>query len=69
LQRFASLLATGEGLPVEDRFKILNFVENLTYGQTGVNIKGESFHGTGSPQAQRIMITLLSKLRRKKEVS
>jgi len=61
-------LATCDGLPVEERFKILRFIENLTYGQTGVSFKGESLHGAGSPQAQRIMIARQANLNDKKNL-
>ena len=49
-------LSTCEDISVEERFKVLRFIESMTYGQTGVSFKGESLHGAGSPQAQRIMI-------------
>ncbi|MHA1149221.1 MAG: 4-hydroxyphenylacetate 3-hydroxylase family protein [Promethearchaeota archaeon] len=61
-------LTTCDGFSVEDRFKILRFIENLTYGQTGVSYKGESLHGAGSPQAQRIMIARQADLAHKKEL-
>lgn len=60
-------LATCEGLSVENRFKILRFIENLTYGQTGISFKGESLHGAGSPQAQRIMIARQADFEQKKK--
>jgi len=60
-------LTTCDGLSVEDRFKVLRFVENLTYGQTGVSFKGESLHGAGSPQAQRIMIARQANFEKKKD--
>jgi 4-hydroxybutyryl-CoA dehydratase/vinylacetyl-CoA-Delta-isomerase len=49
-------LATGENVPVEDRYKLLRFIENLTMGVASVSYRTESLHGAGSPQAQRIMI-------------
>ncbi len=61
-------LATCDGLAVEDRFKILRFIETFTYGQTGVSFKGESLHGAGSPQAQRIMINRQANLEEKKKL-
>jgi len=61
-------LATCDGLPVENRFKISRFIENLTYGQTGVSFKGESLHGAGSPQAQRIMIARQADFEDKKKL-
>ncbi|MHA1283217.1 MAG: 4-hydroxyphenylacetate 3-hydroxylase family protein [Promethearchaeota archaeon] len=59
-------LSTCEGMSVENRFKILRFIENLTMGLAGVSYKGESLHGAGSPQAQRIMITRQANLEEKK---
>jgi len=35
-------------------------------GLAGVSYKGESLHGAGSPQAQRIMITRQANLEEKK---
>ncbi len=61
-------LTTCDGLSVEDRFKVLRFVENLTYGQTSVSFKGESLHGAGSPQAQRIMIGRQADINEKKKL-
>jgi len=61
-------LSTCEGLSVEDRFKVLRFVESMTYGQTGVSFKGESLHGAGSPQAQRIMIARQANFDKKKDL-
>lgn len=60
-------LATCEGMSVEERYKVLRFIENLTYGQTGVSFKGESLHGAGSPQAQRIMIARQANFNNKKD--
>lgn len=61
-------LATCDDISVEDRFKILRFVENMTYGAAGVSFKGESMHGAGSPQAQRIMIARQANFEDKKEL-
>ncbi|MHA2252137.1 MAG: 4-hydroxyphenylacetate 3-hydroxylase family protein [Candidatus Kariarchaeaceae archaeon] len=49
-------LMTCEGVKVEDRYKLLRFVENLSMGTSALSYKTESLHGAGSPQAQRIMI-------------
>jgi len=59
-------LSTCNGLSVEDRFKVLRYIENLTMGLTGVSFKGESLHGAGSPQAQKIMINRRAGLEEKK---
>jgi len=43
--------------PVEDRFKLIRLIENLTIGTGSIAYTTESLHGAGSPQAQRIMIS------------
>ncbi len=48
-----------DGVPVEDRMRILRLIENLTLGTAAVGYLPESMHGAGSPQAQRIMISRL----------
>lgn len=58
-------LATSEDVNVEDRFKIIRFLENVSMGLGSVSYKGESMHGAGSPQAQRIMILRTGKLEEK----
>ena len=45
-----------EGVSVEDRWKILRLIENMTLGRNAVGYLTESIHGAGSPQAQRIQI-------------
>ena len=54
-----------EGVPVEDRMRILRLIENLTLGSAAVGYLTESMHGAGSPQAQRIMISRLVDLKEK----
>jgi 4-hydroxybutyryl-CoA dehydratase/vinylacetyl-CoA-Delta-isomerase len=54
-----------EGIPVEDRMRILRLIENLTLGSAAVGYLTESMHGAGSPQAQRIMISRLVDLKGK----
>jgi len=54
-----------EGVPVEDRMRILRLIENLTLGSAAVGYLTESMHGAGSPQAQRIMISRLADLKGK----
>jgi 4-hydroxybutyryl-CoA dehydratase/vinylacetyl-CoA-Delta-isomerase len=49
-------LTTCESVPVQDRYKLLRFIENLSMGVASLSYKTESLHGAGSPQAQRIMI-------------
>ncbi|MBN2033405.1 MAG: 4-hydroxyphenylacetate 3-hydroxylase family protein [Deltaproteobacteria bacterium] len=45
-----------DGIPMENRLRILRLIENLTLGTAAVGYLTESMHGAGSPQAQRIMI-------------
>jgi 4-hydroxybutyryl-CoA dehydratase / vinylacetyl-CoA-Delta-isomerase len=42
-----------EGIPTEDRIRILRLIENMTGGTA----LAESMHGAGSPQAQKVMYT------------
>jgi len=58
-----------DGVSVEDRFRILRLIENLTLGAAAVGYRTESMHGAGSPQAQRIMIARQSNLEQKKELA
>ncbi|TXT53294.1 MAG: 4-hydroxybutyryl-CoA dehydratase/vinylacetyl-CoA-Delta-isomerase [Promethearchaeota archaeon] len=61
-------LDTNPEIPVEDRYKILRFIENLTMGVSSVSYRTESMHGAGSPQAQRIMISRQANFEEKKEL-
>jgi 4-hydroxybutyryl-CoA dehydratase/vinylacetyl-CoA-Delta-isomerase len=61
-------LRTDPNAPVEDRFKILRFIENLTMGVASVSYRTESMHGAGSPQAQRIMISRQADFEQKKQL-
>ncbi|MFW9987574.1 MAG: 4-hydroxyphenylacetate 3-hydroxylase family protein [Candidatus Odinarchaeota archaeon] len=58
-------LTTCEDVNIEDRFKVLRFIENISMGLGSVSYKGESMHGAGSPQAQRIMIHRTGQLEEK----
>ena len=58
-----------EGVPTEDRMRILRLVENMTLGTAAVGYRTESMHGAGSPQAQRVMIARQSDLGAKKEMA
>ena len=49
-------LSVCDGVSVEDRYKLLRFIENISMGVASVSYKVESMHGAGSPQALRIMI-------------
>jgi 4-hydroxybutyryl-CoA dehydratase/vinylacetyl-CoA-Delta-isomerase len=57
------------GSSVRSRFKLLRLIENLTMGRAAVGYLTESMHGAGSPQAQRIMISRLAELDKKKEMA
>ena len=57
------------GVSVENRFRILRLIENLTLGTAAVGYRTESLHGAGSPQAQRIMIARQGNLPMKKELA
>jgi 4-hydroxybutyryl-CoA dehydratase/vinylacetyl-CoA-Delta-isomerase len=61
--RGSSLVST------EDRFKILRLIENLTMGTAAVGYLTESMHGAGSPQAQRVMISRLVDMEKKKTLA
>ncbi|MFX1442695.1 MAG: 4-hydroxyphenylacetate 3-hydroxylase family protein [Promethearchaeota archaeon] len=61
-------LSTCDGISVEDRYKLLRFIENLSMGVAAVSYKVESMHGAGSPQAQRIMIARQANLEEKKQL-
>lgn len=58
-----------EGVPVEDRLRLLRLIENLTLGPGAVAYRTESMHGAGSPQAQRIMITRQANIAEKKKLA
>lgn len=61
-------LATCDDCSVDDRYKVLRFIENLTMGVASVSYRTESMHGAGSPQAQRIMIARQGDLEGKKRL-
>ena len=54
-------LAGVEGIPTENRMKILRLIENMTGGTCMV----ESMHGAGPPQSQRVMYQRLGNLPQK----
>ncbi|ABB14647.1 4-hydroxyphenylacetate 3-hydroxylase family protein [Carboxydothermus hydrogenoformans] len=56
-----------KGVKVKDRVKLMRLIENLTLGRSAVGYLPESMHGAGSPQAQRIMITRLADIEKKKK--
>ena len=58
-------LKTAKDVSVEDRYRMLRLLENMTGGTALV----ESMHGAGSPQAQRVMLTRQANLERKKKLA
>jgi 4-hydroxybutyryl-CoA dehydratase/vinylacetyl-CoA-Delta-isomerase len=58
-----------DGVPTENRMRVLRLIENLTLGTAAVGYLTESLHGAGSPQAQRIMISRQVNLERKKRLA
>jgi 4-hydroxybutyryl-CoA dehydratase/vinylacetyl-CoA-Delta-isomerase len=63
------LAGAGTEGTARNRFKLLRLIENLTMGRAAVGYLTESMHGAGSPQAQRIMITRLADLDKKKALA
>lgn len=58
-------LATIPDLNIEDRYRMLRLLENMTGGTALV----ESMHGAGSPQAQRVMMAKQGNLKTKKKLA
>ena len=58
-------LAGAEGVPTEERLRLLRLIENMTGGTALV----ESMHGAGSPQTQKVMYHRLGKLDMKKRLA
>jgi 4-hydroxybutyryl-CoA dehydratase/vinylacetyl-CoA-Delta-isomerase len=58
-------MAGVEGVPPENRMRILRLIENLSGGTALV----ESMHGAGSPQTQKVMYGRLGKLEMKKKMA
>ena len=58
-----------DGIPTEDRMRILRLIENMTLGRNAVGYLTESMHGAGSPQAQRIQIARAMELDFKKSLA
>jgi len=55
-----------DGVPIENRIRVLRLIENLTAGLGAACYLAESMHGAGSPMAQRIMIGRQSNIERMK---
>ncbi len=62
-------LQARDGIPTEQRLRILRLIENLTLGTAAVGYLTESMHGAGSPQAQRIMIARQVNMAEKKRAA
>ncbi|MDR1292933.1 MAG: 4-hydroxybutyryl-CoA dehydratase, partial [Clostridiales Family XIII bacterium] len=58
-----------DGVPTENRMRVLRFIENVALGTAAVGYRTESMHGAGSPQAQRIMIARQGNTAAKKELA
>jgi 4-hydroxybutyryl-CoA dehydratase/vinylacetyl-CoA-Delta-isomerase len=58
-----------DGVPTENRMRVLRFIENIALGTSAVGYRTESMHGAGSPQAQRIMIARQGNIAAKKELA
>ena len=56
-----------EDVSVEDRQRVMRFLENVCLGSAAVGYRTESMHGAGSPQAQRIMIARQGNIQGKKQ--
>ena len=54
---------------VQDRFRILRYVESLCIGRGAAAYLTESLHGAGSPQAQKIMIGRFGQIEAKKALA
>jgi 4-hydroxybutyryl-CoA dehydratase/vinylacetyl-CoA-Delta-isomerase len=58
-----------DGVPTEDRIRVLRLIENMTMGRNAVGYLTESLHGAGSPQAQRIQIARQMDVEAKKDLA
>jgi len=58
-----------DGVPTEDRLRILRLIENITLGTSAVAYRTESMHGAGSPEAQVITIGRQSDIEQKKRLA
>ncbi|MEM7232883.1 MAG: 4-hydroxyphenylacetate 3-hydroxylase family protein [Planctomycetota bacterium] len=62
-------LKTRDDIDVEDRWRVLRLIENMTLGRNAVGYLTESMHGAGSPQAQRIQIARQMDVEGKKKLA
>jgi len=58
-----------EGIPTENRIRVLRLIEDITMGLGAVCYLTESLHGAGSPMAQKIMIGRLANIDRMKRAA
>jgi 4-hydroxybutyryl-CoA dehydratase/vinylacetyl-CoA-Delta-isomerase len=58
-----------DGIPVENRIRLMRLVEDLTLGLGAVCYLTESMHGAGSPMSQKIMIGRLTNINRMKSAA
>ncbi len=65
----AKYLKGVDGIPPENRIRVLRLIENITMGTGAVGYLTESMHGAGSPMAQQIMINRLSNIEGMKEAA
>ena len=65
----AKYLKGTEGIPVENRIRVMRLIENLTMGLGAVCYLTESLHGAGSPMAQKIMIARRANIDRMKNAA
>ena len=67
---FCNKFFVGNGsCSTEDRMRVMRFLENICLGSAAVGYRTESMHGSGSPQAQRVMIARQGDLQGKKELA
>ena len=56
-----------DGVPTENRMKLIRLIEHFCYGQGAVYFLSEALHGAGSPQGQKLLIQRESDLDTKKQ--
>lgn len=58
-----------EGVPAEDRIRIIRLIENLLFGPGAVGYMVESIHGAAPPEAQRSMLRRLVDWKHKQQLA
>jgi 4-hydroxybutyryl-CoA dehydratase/vinylacetyl-CoA-Delta-isomerase len=56
-----------DGVPTENRMRLMRLIEHFCYGQGSVYFLSEALHGAGSPQGQKILIERESNLEIKRQ--